>query len=327
MLGVRDVSQVSDAPQSTTRKAKPDLWCCKRRPRRAVATGSGARGVFAGLCFVAVFLVALTVGSGASARASVASKGRALIFFNSLCTACRQDAARIRPWAVRERANDSLLAVGFRMSTADSRRFARRLGWWFPAQGDPSGRLAARCHVDSPTMIVLIDGHSVQRTDYANWRTVTPAPTPKPKPNPKPPARPGVDPQFVASFDPQQDIGQGRYVLIRYLSPPADAGGGSADQAFAQDAAGTTPGMLALAVTCASHATVDAQLRAAQIAAARSSTRTPAAPANSTTASTGSPTRTSGSSGCLTPSGATSPRCSSSAPTSPPTTRRTPAPR
>lgn len=94
---------------------------------------------------------------------------RALIFFNSLCEACKADATRIKAWSVREQGHYALLGVGFMMSDRDSVRFAEQLRWRFPVEGDPAGRIATEYHIWSPTMILLIDGPKITELNYASW--------------------------------------------------------------------------------------------------------------------------------------------------------------
>jgi hypothetical protein len=122
---------------------------------------------------VAAIAAASWLSYSATASAGTAKHERVLISFNSLCLSCKADASKIEAWSEREKARYSLLGVGFMMSGSDSTKFARKLGWRFPVEGDPAGRIASRYRVSTPTIIVLIDGTRATRINYASWATST----------------------------------------------------------------------------------------------------------------------------------------------------------
>lgn len=121
-----------------------------------------------GVILIVVTAMLILPGATAASEGGV-SHERALVFFNSLCITCKADASKIRAWSERERGRYTLMGVGFMMSDSESRSFAEGLGWSFPVEGDPNGRIAASYRVTVPTEIVIIDGRHRTLISYARW--------------------------------------------------------------------------------------------------------------------------------------------------------------
>jgi hypothetical protein len=245
----------------------------------------------------------------AIAASTAIAQGRALVFFNEYCITCRQDAHLISAWAVKARAHYSITGVGFRELPAESRTFARGLGWSFPVIGDPNGRIAAGWHVGTPTIIVLVGRH-VRREDYSGWKGAAAASLraqrkavsrnmPRNKRGRKTHRKkhtsqlicrrahrrlvchkrkkhptagyhytpPAITPHpiFVSNFAWRSQLGQDRYVLIRYLR--LDSESSAQDAEFAQGAQGSAPGIIGLPVVCGSPGEIEPLLVKAGISA------------------------------------------------------------
>lgn len=100
---------------------------------------------------------------------SHAGQPRAYAFFSQYCQDCAKKAPVLRDWVARNQRRYRITGVGFMESSAEAKAFARNIRLHVPVHGDPSGELAERLGIWSPTVIVLTDarGKRTKVIDYA----------------------------------------------------------------------------------------------------------------------------------------------------------------
>jgi peroxiredoxin len=125
--------------------------------RRLLALAAVACGATAGL------LGPHAVRGGETRPPLRADGTRALVFFNSLCIGCREQAPEVAAWLDRH-ADLPVLGISYMEKQKDGAEFARKVSWRFDVVGDPRGRIGRRYQVERlDTILVVRRGRILQR--------------------------------------------------------------------------------------------------------------------------------------------------------------------
>jgi peroxiredoxin len=79
---------------------------------------------------------------------------RALVFFNSYCLGCRDQAPQVAAWIDRHR-DLPVLGISYMEEREPAEQFAREVSWSFDVAGDPQGKLGRRYGVKRLDTIIV----------------------------------------------------------------------------------------------------------------------------------------------------------------------------